>query len=82
MVPQDAIKQLIHEVGTLRTTCPFDLPRAHEIGSRWSGADDSPIVEDTALDQQLFNLEFAHNEYEAKVLIRDILNLAEKERKL
>ena len=40
---------------------------------------DSPIVQDTALDQKLFSLEFAHTEYEAKLLIRDILNLAEKE---
>ena len=79
MVPQDAIKQLIHEVETVWKTYPFDLSRAWEIGSRWSGADDSPIVEDTALDRKLFNLECVHTEFEAKLLIRDIRNLAEKE---
>ena len=78
MVEPEMIKQLIHEFGTLLQTFPFDLPRAREMASRWLGPD-SPIVQDTALDQKLFSLEFAHTEYEAKLLIRDILNLAEKE---
>ena len=78
MAAQDVIKQLIHEFETLLATCPFDLPRAREMASRWCGPD-SPIVQDTALDQKLFSLESAHTEYEAKLLVRDILNLAEKE---
>ena len=78
MAAQDVIKQLIHEFETLLATFPLDLPRAREMASRWMGPD-SPIVEDTALDQKLFSLECAHTEYEAKLLIRDILNLAEKE---
>ena len=39
------------------------------------GADDSPIVEGSPLDDKLFWLESARDENEARVLIRDILHL-------
>ena len=56
MASQDVIKQLIHEFETLLATSPLDLPKAREMASIWMGRD-SPIVEDTALDQKLFSLE-------------------------
>ena len=80
MVPQDAIRRLIHEVDTLLRTFPFDLCKARDIGSRWSGADDSPIPAGIELDDKLYSLEFVLKEDEARELSREILNLAEGER--
>ena len=76
MLTHDAIIKLIDELETLLRTTFIDLPAARDLGLWWSGAEDSPIVEDTALDRELFWLSYAHKEYEARVIILNIRNLA------
>ncbi len=95
MVALNVIKQLIRDFETLLPVYPFNLQKAQEMASRWLGPC-SPIVPEAlldshgnvvgehngipALDKKLFELEFALSEYHAKLLIKDILQLADKER--
>ena len=95
MVALNVIKQLICEFETLLPIHLFNLQKTQEMASRWLGPG-SPIVPEAildsrghlvgchkgipVLDEKLFELEYAHSEYHAKLLIKDILRLADKER--
>ena len=95
MVKLDVIRRFIRDFETLLPVHLFNLQKAQKMASRWLGPC-SPIVPEVlldshgnvvgehnvipALDKKLVELESALSEYHVKFLIKDIIQLANKER--